>query len=257
MKDITMISRKTPKTKRPVSKNEYTLSCAVRKTPFVLTKVKKFSIGRLKKNDISLPQKTTSDLHATIKWSKSSFRITDEKSTNGTYVNGKRIEETTALADGDKIKIGKFSIIYKIKKIREKVSPKPAAKKSVKKGAKPAAKPAAKSSTNASKETSKKTTKKASPKKSAKLSSDKTPKKTAKAGQKKTVTAGPKKTAKTSPKKAAKPSPKKSVKATSKTAVKQSTKSATKSSPKKTPKAGAKKTKKPLDNAAEKTILME
>ena len=120
MKDITVISRKTPKTKRPVSKNEYSLSCAVRKTPYVLSKVKKFTIGRLKKNDISLPQKTTSDLHATIKWSKSSFRITDEDSTNGTYVNGKRISAVTALADGDKIKIGKYVINYSIKKIRVK-----------------------------------------------------------------------------------------------------------------------------------------
>ena len=78
------------------------------------------------KNDITLPQETTSDVHASVKWSKSAFRLTDENSTNGTYLNGKRIDETVALMDGDKIKIGKYVIAFSVKKVRVK---KPAAKK--------------------------------------------------------------------------------------------------------------------------------
>lgn len=41
MKDVTMISEKTPKYRRPVEKNEYSITCAIRKTPLVLTKTKK------------------------------------------------------------------------------------------------------------------------------------------------------------------------------------------------------------------------
>lgn len=120
MKSLTSISAKTPKTVRPVTRYEYTLKAAVRKTPYVLSKTRKFTIGRMTKNDMTLPQKTTSDVHASVKWLKSSFRLTDENSTNGTYLNGKRIKETVALADGDKIKIGKYVIVFRAKKIRIK-----------------------------------------------------------------------------------------------------------------------------------------
>lgn len=117
MKDVTLISVKTPKTKRPTTKYEYSLKCAVRKTPYILSKVKKFTIGRLTKNDITLKQKTTSDLHASIRWVKSSFKLKDENSTNGTFLNGKRIDDVKALKDGDKIKIGKYVITFSIKKV--------------------------------------------------------------------------------------------------------------------------------------------
>ena len=120
MKDVTMISEKTPKTRRPIEKNEYSITCAIRKTPLVLTKTKKYSIGRLTKNNITLPQKTTSDLHATIKWEKNAFRVKDENSTNGTYLNEKRIDASESLQDGDKIKIGKYVLQFHIKKIRVK-----------------------------------------------------------------------------------------------------------------------------------------
>ncbi|MBN1649036.1 MAG: FHA domain-containing protein [Spirochaetales bacterium] len=122
MASLTRISAKTPKTKRPVTKYEYTLRCSVRKTPYVLRKTKKFTIGRMTKNDITLPQGTTSDIHASIKWSKSAFRLTDENSTNGTYLNGKRISDAASLTSGDKIKIGKYVIIFKAKKIRIKTT---------------------------------------------------------------------------------------------------------------------------------------
>ncbi|MBN2510842.1 MAG: FHA domain-containing protein [Spirochaetales bacterium] len=198
MNDITVISRKTPKTRRPVTRNEYTLTCSVRKTPYVLSKTKKFSIGRLKKNDISLPQKTTSDVHATVKWSKSSFRITDENSTNCTYVNGKRIEGTTALADGDKIKIGKFTILFRINKVREKLSQKAGEKKTAKAGPKKTVKAAPKKAAKAGPETGTKAA----------------PKKAAKTGPKTGTKAAPKKAAKASPKKTAKAGPKAGVKKT-------------------------------------------
>lgn len=120
MESFTRISVKTPKTKRPKEAYEYSLVTSLRKTPYKLSKTKKFTIGRKSKNDITLSQYTTSDLHASIKWIKSGFKVTDEKSTNGTYLNGKRIKSSTFLKHGDKIKIGKYVIKFTAKKVRIK-----------------------------------------------------------------------------------------------------------------------------------------
>lgn len=120
MSDKTVISKKTPKYLRPVEKNEYRIITSLRKKPYVLDKRKKFSIGKLTKNDIRLNMKTISDVHATIKWVKNGFVVTDEKSTNGVYINGLRIKKPTKLSDGDKIKIARFVLNFQIKKVRQK-----------------------------------------------------------------------------------------------------------------------------------------
>lgn len=120
MEDATVISRKTPKYRRPLEKDEFTLTWALRKTPLVLTKTRRYTIGSLSKNHVSLPQQTTSGLHASLKWEKKAFMLRDEKSTNGTFLNGKRIEEPVPLSDGDSIKIGKYVIQFHVKKVRVK-----------------------------------------------------------------------------------------------------------------------------------------
>jgi len=128
MEAFTKISKKTPKIRRPKEIVEYSLVTSLRKTPFILDKKKKFSIGRSRKNNLAIPQQTTSELHSTIKWGKSSFKLKDEKSTNGTYLNNKRINTVVALKHGDRIKVGKYTIVYKAKKIRIKQEVKKAKK---------------------------------------------------------------------------------------------------------------------------------
>ena len=120
MDDFTKISKKTPKTLRPEEKIEYQLITSLKKTPIVLDKVKKFTFGSITKCDLRMQLGTISDLHASIKWEKNAFVLKDENSTNGTYLNDKRIKSPSSLKDGDKIKIGKFVIKYKEKKIRVK-----------------------------------------------------------------------------------------------------------------------------------------
>lgn len=120
MESLTRISVKTPKTKRPKEIYEYSLLTSLRKTPYKLSKTKNFTIGRKSRNDITLQQFTTSDLHATVKWVKSGFKVIDEKSTNGTYLNGKRINSPAFLKDGDKIKIGKYVLKFTVRKVRIK-----------------------------------------------------------------------------------------------------------------------------------------
>ncbi|MBN2536294.1 MAG: FHA domain-containing protein [Spirochaetales bacterium] len=120
MSTKTTISKKTPKYLQPVEKTEYRIVTSLRKKPYILEKRKKFSIGRLVKNDIRLDMKTVSDVHATIKWVKNNFVITDEKSTNGVYLNGSRIKDSAKLSDGDKIKIARYVLNFQVKKERQK-----------------------------------------------------------------------------------------------------------------------------------------
>lgn len=69
------------------------------------------SIGRNTDNDVCLDDPTVSGLHAKI---ISFFRPTyvqDQRSTNGTFVNGKRISEHT-LQPGDVITVGTHKLVY-------------------------------------------------------------------------------------------------------------------------------------------------
>ena len=69
------------------------------------------SVGRNSDNDVCLDDPTVSGLHAKI---ISFFRPTyvqDQRSTNGTFVNGKRVTEHTLQA-GDVISVGTHKLIF-------------------------------------------------------------------------------------------------------------------------------------------------
>lgn len=64
-------------------------------------------LGRAKSADVSLPEVSSlSRRHARLKYRTESVTIEDLGSTNGTYVNGHRIEELTILRSGDRFQIG-------------------------------------------------------------------------------------------------------------------------------------------------------
>jgi len=67
------------------------------------------SIGRADDNDLPLADNTVSSHHARIFTYLESSYIEDLGSTNGTYLNGKRIQKHT-LHVGDVIKVGKLEL---------------------------------------------------------------------------------------------------------------------------------------------------
>lgn len=70
------------------------------------------SIGRLPENTISIANMGVSRRHTKIEEDADRrYIISDLNSLNGTYVNGKRIKKTN-LNHGDKIAIGKYTILY-------------------------------------------------------------------------------------------------------------------------------------------------
>jgi pSer/pThr/pTyr-binding forkhead associated (FHA) protein len=69
------------------------------------------TIGRSKDNDIRLNDSTVSSHHANIVTFFEPTFIQDQNSTNGTYVNDKRVLKQT-LRNGDVVTIGKYQLVF-------------------------------------------------------------------------------------------------------------------------------------------------
>ena len=66
------------------------------------------TIGRVQGNDIILPKGNVSKRHSRIVLKDGKFIIVDLKSTNGTYVNGRKITTPLVIKGSDKVYIGDF-----------------------------------------------------------------------------------------------------------------------------------------------------
>ena len=75
--------------------------------------VTKITIGRETDNDIVVDNKLASRHHAIIQKIKDAYFLKDENSTNGTFLNGKKIPEGkyVRLNSGDKITVGNMSLV--------------------------------------------------------------------------------------------------------------------------------------------------
>jgi pilus assembly protein CpaF len=65
-------------------------------------------VGRLQGNDLMLQKSNVSKRHAKLIFHSGRFFVADMESTNGTYVNGRRIGKPTIVREGDKIYVGDF-----------------------------------------------------------------------------------------------------------------------------------------------------
>src|SRR6476646_2632967 len=66
------------------------------------------NVGRVQGNDLMLPKGNVSKRHARLLFRDGRVIVTDLKSTNGTYVNGRKIAQATLVREGDKIYVGDF-----------------------------------------------------------------------------------------------------------------------------------------------------
>jgi pilus assembly protein CpaF len=69
------------------------------------------SIGRVSGNDIVLPKGNVSKRHSKLTLRNGQIEVNDLKSTNGTYVNGRKIAEPVTLTPSDRVFVGDFLII--------------------------------------------------------------------------------------------------------------------------------------------------
>jgi len=67
------------------------------------------TVGRATRADFVVDAALVSRLHCRITAGADTLEVVDLKSTNGTFVNGKRIEKAK-LADGDTLRVGRVSL---------------------------------------------------------------------------------------------------------------------------------------------------
>jgi pilus assembly protein CpaF len=70
--------------------------------------VAEISVGRVQGNDLLLPKGNVSKQHAKLFYRDGRFIVTDLNSTNGTYVNRRRIQQATVISNGDRVYVGDF-----------------------------------------------------------------------------------------------------------------------------------------------------
>jgi FHA domain/zinc-ribbon domain len=70
------------------------------------------TIGRSPECDIFLDDVTVSRKHAVLMRTPEGFRIEDQGSLNGTFVNRRRIE-SGELSDGDEVQVGKYRLTFR------------------------------------------------------------------------------------------------------------------------------------------------
>src|SRR5438874_10684120 len=84
------------------------------------------TVGRVPGNDIVLPKGNVSKRHSQVFRREGRFFVADLKSTNGTYLNGRRITTPSVIRPGDKIYVGDFVVIVDTGEAASASSPPPA-----------------------------------------------------------------------------------------------------------------------------------
>lgn len=91
-------------------------------------------IGRRSSCDLHVPLKAVSRRHCQLNRDEGALKIRDLGSRNGTYLNGKRIDEA-AIQAGDHMKVGPLTFVFQIDGEPEDVSmPRPTGQKSLQEG---------------------------------------------------------------------------------------------------------------------------
>jgi pSer/pThr/pTyr-binding forkhead associated (FHA) protein len=81
-------------------------------TSFPLTR-DAYTIGRHRNNDIMVSDPKVSSFHARLDRQPDGFLLVDLKSRNGSYVNGKKVENAV-LKSGDEIRMGTARLVYRV-----------------------------------------------------------------------------------------------------------------------------------------------
>jgi|YNPNPStandDraft_1061719.scaffolds.fasta_scaffold04766_3 ABC-type multidrug transport system ATPase subunit/pSer/pThr/pTyr-binding forkhead associated (FHA) protein len=79
-------------------------------------------IGRDPQSDIHIPEPTVSWRHARLERVPEGHILTDLNSTNGTFVNGRRITAPYLLRQGDEVQIGPHRLVYEVSGLQQYVT---------------------------------------------------------------------------------------------------------------------------------------
>ncbi|MGI8668993.1 MAG: FHA domain-containing protein [Aridibacter sp.] len=103
----------------PTNENKFlarfTLNNQPKEIELDFTEKKRISVGRFKENDLSIPDQSVSNVHASLVLSNAKqLKVADTGSTNGTFIGGERIAYGKAflIADGEKVKFGTIEVEF-------------------------------------------------------------------------------------------------------------------------------------------------
>ena len=75
------------------------------------------TLGRVPPCDVVLPAADVSRTHCQVELTEGALRVTDLRSTNGTFVEGRRIEMPETVAVGGSLRVGPYTIVFEIGEI--------------------------------------------------------------------------------------------------------------------------------------------
>jgi len=70
------------------------------------------NIGRAEYNDVVLPDESVSTMHAKLQRREGVWVLVDVDSTNGTFVDGERVQGETPLAPGASVRFGDVQVVF-------------------------------------------------------------------------------------------------------------------------------------------------
>ncbi len=82
------------------------------------------TVGRKPDNDLSVPLPNVSSYHAVIEWQDGVIAIEDLNSTNGVFVNGKKLTERVPVNCGDRVAFGSIDFLLECEE-KESIEPSP------------------------------------------------------------------------------------------------------------------------------------
>lgn len=74
----------------------------------------KLDIGRHPKNEMALADPDVSRRHASVILMEDGLFVTDHASSNGTFVNGRRVNEPVPVSEGDLIRVGGSEFVVRL-----------------------------------------------------------------------------------------------------------------------------------------------
>ncbi|MBV9354661.1 MAG: FHA domain-containing protein, partial [Chloroflexi bacterium] len=92
-----------------------------------IVSTKEVEIGRGRSSDVCLPHRSVSRLHARVRQAADGFLLEDFGSTNGSFVDGCRVNGTAPLLDGVQVLIGDIALDAKLVEAAQQIVQTPAA----------------------------------------------------------------------------------------------------------------------------------
>jgi hypothetical protein len=114
-----------PKNNNQIFVAAYSLNGVLKKSKLVFENKRRLSVGRTRENDLAIDDSSVSKIHASLSLNvENQLMIADTGSTNGTFINERRISYGKAhiIAETDKVKFGTVGVSFESQPVQPEIS---------------------------------------------------------------------------------------------------------------------------------------